>query len=460
MWKLICVSLVLWGTLLSACTSPAPPKESVNFLTDEKLKSTQKIKQLLSEGHPDLKLSKLDLGKLYSFYKRNGFQPMHLETAGYSLSGKKWHQSILRHEFFGIPANRILVSKNQNLILQDVILSYNIGVMTQDLDSGFINFEAVRLKPKQWRQPNKSWFDHPKNTDSILLSRGPIDSNYRYFATHLYQFRDTAQLDTIALDQFERAMISLDKLRQAPKRPENFVRVNIPSFELQFVASDTLRATHRIIVGKVDHPTPTLTSQISRIVSLPFWRVPSSIAQKEVLPALKRNPNYLAKEHMRIYRAKNVEVDPKKVNWKKIKENTFPYQIVQDPGPWNSLGLIKFEFANSFSVYVHDTPSRNLFKQKFRSFSHGCMRCEFPIDLGKTLLTFDQRNKKTNPVSADSLQVLIDQGIHQNIPLLKPIPIFVEYNTVCASQTGLYFYADLYQKDKAYLALIRSKNNG
>ncbi|MEN9742608.1 MAG: hypothetical protein RLZZ65_413 [Bacteroidota bacterium] len=527
MWKLICVSLVLWGTLFCACTSPTPPKAAVNFLNNKQLKNSQKIKQLLSEGHPDLNISKLELAKLYSFYKSSGFQPMHLDTAGFSPSGKKWHQSILRHEFFGIPAQRILFSKNQSLILQDVLLSYNIGVLTQDLDSGFINFETVQLKPKKWRQPDKNWFNNPKNTDSILLCRGPIDSNYRYFATHLYHFRDTAQLDTIAFllteekedkakawaslknalislnfinstsdslqirqalklfqskhglnpdgkigvattlcmkessrEKFERAMLNLDKLRQAPKRPENFVWVNIPSFELQFVAADTLRASHRIIVGKTDHPTPTLTSQISRIVSLPFWRVPSSIAQKEVLPALKRNPNYLGKEHMRIYRAKNVEVDPKKVNWKKIKENTFPYQIIQDPGPWNSLGLVKFEFANSFSVYVHDTPSRNLFKQNFRSFSHGCMRCELPIELGKTILTFDQRNKKLNPISADSLQTLIDQEIHQNIPLLKPLPIFVEYNTVCANLNGLYFYIDLYQKDKAYLALIRSKNNG
>ena len=261
-------------------------------------------------------------------------------------------------------------------------------------------------------------------------------------------------------DQLYHAQISLDRLRQAAKRPTTFVQINLPSFELTYIADDTLRAIHRIIIGKLDHPTPELVSKIYQIVSLPYWRVPSSIAKKEILPALKRNAGYLQKEHMRIYGAGKKEIDPRTVKWKKIKDNTFPYQIEQDPGPWNSLGLIKFEFANHFSVYVHDTPSRGLFGQNFRSFSHGCMRAQDPIELGKLFLTHDKKEDQTNKVSADSLQTLIDQKIHQRIPLRQAIPIFIEYHTVTADQKGLYFHLDLYQKEQALLALFRSGNNG
>ena len=217
---------------------------------------------------------------------------------------------------------------------------------------------------------------------------------------------------------------------------------------------------HRIIVGKIEHPTPELVSKIYQIVSLPYWRVPSSIAKKEILPALKHNSGYLQKEHMRIYGAGKKEINPQNVKWKKIKNNTFPYLIEQDPGPWNSLGLIKFEFTNQFSVYVHDTPSRHLFAQNFRSFSHGCMRADDPIKLGKLMLTYDKRGDKINKVSGDSLQVLIDQKIHQRIPLLQHIPIFITYQTVTSDKNGLYFYLDLYEREQDLIALFRSGNNG
>lgn len=261
-------------------------------------------------------------------------------------------------------------------------------------------------------------------------------------------------------DQLFQAFISLDRLRQAKPKPTSFVQINLPSFELFFVAADTLRAIHRVIVGKIEHPSPELQSKITQIVSLPYWRVPSSIAKNEILPAVKLNAAYLQKEHMRIYGAKRKEIDPQTVKWKKIKDKTFPYAVEQDPGPWNSLGLIKFEFANSFSVYVHDTPSRYLFNSKYRSFSHGCMRAENPIELGASILNQDHLGTKYNPVSGDSLQLLINNKVHQKIRLLNPLPIYVQYQTVTADRTGLHFYLDLYQREQDLIELLGSQNNG
>ena len=524
------VSYLLFCFLIWACSSTQPPAKKPDFLKNSKLSMQQKFLTLLQNGHPDLALSNLELQQLKAYYEARSFQRIHTSDSGFSEIGLKWKKTFKNQERFGLTQQRILTSTNGNLLIQELILTYNIGTAVRDLDSGFIDFEHEKLKPKKWQAFPETWATSLQNTDSLLLSRGPLDSNYRFFAQHLFHFRDSTHLDSITYQictekkdkdlawlqlkkallsmgsitpstdslgirgalksfqskqglnpdgrigeatvlafaessqtRFDRAIIALDRLRQAKAKPTAFLAINIPSFQLIFVADDTLRSRHNIIVGKMDHPTPTLESRVNRIITLPFWKVPSSIAKNEVLPALKRNAGYLNKEHMRIYKAKKVEVNPSAVNWKKVKDKTFPYQIIQDPGPWNSLGLIKFEFANNFSVYVHDTPSRSLFKQAFRSFSHGCMRCEAPVELGKQILSFDKKHPKSeqfNLVTPDSLQTLIDQNVHQEIKLLQGIPIFIGYSSVTADRDGLYFHLDLYQKEQKLLRLLRTENNG
>lgn len=520
-------ALLLALCTLYACNDAPVAKPQKDFLFDRKVPQSEKIKRLLSEGHPALPLSQKECAQLYAYYQQIGFKPVYSSNAIGQTIQKRWLRTLSNHAHFGLPKARMRNLAQGPELVKELLLTYQIGALVHDLDSGLINFEQQKFKPVRWQAFPLTWLTKPQNTDSLLLSCGPADSNYRYFAQHLYHFADSSKLDTICFklttekenkalawqqlqialiglgysdantdslglrtalklyqkehglnpdarigaatvlafgeskqEKFYRALISLDKLRQAPHQPTTFVSINLPSFELKYIADDTLRSVHRIIIGKLDHPTPELSSEIYQIVSLPYWRVPSSIAKKEILPALKRNAGYLQKEHMRIYGAGKKEIDPRTVKWKKIKDNTFPYQIEQDPGPWNSLGLIKFEFANHFSVYVHDTPSRGLFGQNFRSFSHGCMRAQDPIELGKLLLTHDKKGDKPNKVSADSLQVLIDKQIHQRIPLRQPIPIFVAYQTVTADQKGLYFHLDLYQKEQALIALFGSGNNG
>ena len=130
-------------------------------------------------------------------------------------------------------------------------------------------------------------------------------------------------------------------------------------------------------------------------------------------------PPQETKTNYKIYR-KEVEVDPYKVNWKKIRKDAFPYKVVQQPGPKNSLGIIKFEFHNKYSVYIHDTPSKGFFNSDVRSFSHGCMRCENPVELGRILLANDSLRRKANPMIADSLDTFL--GRAQNCLRQPPSP--------------------------------------
>ena len=518
---------LVWLFVLAACQEAPAKVPQHDFLLDKKLPLATKIKRLLTEGHPELPLDKKQRQQLDSLYRQFAYRSVFNSDEKGQAIEQQWIQTIAKHGHFGLPLARMMAIEHPSDLIKELLVNYQIGTMVHDLDSGLIDFDRQAFKVKKWKKFPTAWLTESQNTDSLLLSCGPADTNYRYFAQHLYHFADTAVLDTLQfkvctekenpslswkqaqsalqslgfidatadslsirkalrtfqkskglnpdgrigtatsivfgtskIEQLYSAQISLDRLRQAGARPKTFVAINLPAFELQFVSNDTLRAVHRIIIGKIEHPTPTLQSFITQIVSLPYWRVPSSIAKKEILPALKRSSTYLGKEHMRIYAAGKKEIDPGNVRWKQIKTNTFPYQIIQDPGPWNSLGLIKFEFANSFSVYVHDTPSRQLFNQVFRSFSHGCMRAENPVELGKMILNQDKAGNSFNPINGDSLQVLIDQNVHQKIRLRKAIPIMVTYQTVSADRNGLRFHIDLYQKERHLLTLFHSGNNG
>jgi len=250
-----------------------------------------------------------------------------------------------------------------------------------------------------------------------------------------------------------RAAISLDKIRQSKIHQAKYVRINIPEYKLYFYANDSLKSMHRIIVGKNTSQTPELTSKINKIIAFPFWKVPYSICKDEALPAIKKNIAYLNNNHYKIYKD-TVEINPAKINWKKM--TYFPYILIQQPGNFNSLGIMKFEFANNFSVYVHDTPSKSLFNRSVRNFSHGCMRCENPLKLGRIMLENDIVGNKPTKFTSDFLDTVMHSQLNKSIFLKVSIPIYVYYQTVVADRNKLVFYLDIYKRDDEYLNLLKT----
>lgn len=259
-------------------------------------------------------------------------------------------------------------------------------------------------------------------------------------------------------DRIDRAVLSLDRWRWREPFPERYVWINIPEYLLRLYYNDTLFSEHRIVVGKMETQTPQLSSSIRSIVAFPYWTVPFSICSQEILPAMQNNPAYAARNNFKMFR-KDVEIDPLSVNWKKIKKKTFPYRVRQEPGVDNSLGIIKFEFNNKYGVYVHDTPSKGLFKNPTRSYSHGCMRCDDPDSLGRFILRRDADPKPKwklidNTITADSLDSILFREEHRVISLKKKIPIQVDYITVTVDLGHkLKFYPDIYGRDKKLIAL-------
>jgi hypothetical protein len=302
------------------------------------------------------------------------------------------------------------------------------------------------LLSKGWIDGNMDSLEISKKLKEFQLENG-LSADGKLGENTIYALNESTY------EKLLRASLSLDRFRSAVKKPKKFVRVNIPEFKLYFYTDDTLRNVHRIIVGKQSNPTPELESKISRIICHPYWKVPQSIANKEILPAQKANRNYLSKNHYKIYKGENLEVDPFSVNWG--GRSSMPYTVIQQPGSHNSLGIIKFEFNNSYSVYVHDTPKKALFNTIFRSYSHGCMRCDKPIDLAKSMLFYDSIPRKRNPFKADTLDTLLSEVNHLAIRLLEPIPIYVVYETVAAEKNSLVFHLDLYRREEELVKILK-----
>jgi hypothetical protein len=341
-------------------------------------------------------------------------------------------------------------------------LSYNIYNYGRNhiIDTNEFNISSTSKPEKIFEGAKKSllskgWIDEKMDSTEVIqklklfqLENG-INGDGKLGENTLYALNESTY------EKLLRASLSLDRLRSSSEKPKKYVRVNIPEFKLYFYADDTLRNIHRIIVGKQTNPTPELESRISRIICHPYWKVPQSIANKEILPAQKSNRNYLSKNHYKIYKSGNLEVDPQSISWS--GKSSMPFTVIQQPGSFNSLGIIKFEFNNSYSVYVHDTPNKKLFNTVFRSYSHGCMRCENPIDLAKSILTFDSLPRKVNPYRADTLDSLLAKPENLAIPLIEPIPIYVVYETVVAEKDLLIFHLDLYRREEELIKLLKGE---
>ncbi|WP_417774090.1 L,D-transpeptidase family protein [Stappia sp.] len=229
-----------------------------------------------------------------------------------------------------------------------------------------------------------------------------------------------------------------------------YVFVNLADQTLKVVDDDKTIHTARVVVGKPYHATPVFSDKITYAEVNPYWTVPYSIATKEYLPQLRKNPGALAGKGIRIFSG-NREVDPWSVSWGSYGTGKFPFTLRQDPGSSNALGRIKFMFPNKFNIYIHDTPSKALFSQAQRSFSHGCIRTENPFDLGAVLLGPDGWNK------AKLLQAR-DTGDRRVIKLKTPVPVHLTYLTAWVNKDGsVNFRRDVYGRDTVLAKAIEAR---
>lgn len=258
-------------------------------------------------------------------------------------------------------------------------------------------------------------------------------------------------LNASDVERFKRIAINIDRYKQLPDHlPEKYIWVNLPGYYMRVIDNDTIVFESKVIVGKPTTRTPTLNSEITDMVTYPKWTIPNSIIKKDILPAMKKDAGYLARKGFSLVDLKGDPVDPYTVNWAKYTKG-IPYKVVQGSGDDNALGILKFNFDNPYSVYLHDTNQRYLFKNSERDLSHGCVRVQEWQKLAFYIAVNDSIHQKPGVppnYNADSIKTWLANKERKRIVVKNRIPLFIRYFT-CEGKNGkVIFYDDIYSEDK------------
>ncbi|HVV91831.1 MAG TPA: L,D-transpeptidase family protein, partial [Hyphomicrobiales bacterium] len=242
------------------------------------------------------------------------------------------------------------------------------------------------------------------------------------------------------VDPLPLVLANMERWRWLPRDlGATHVIVNVPEFMVRIVRDGQVVHEAKIVDGKPTNQTPIFSNAIQFIVVNPYWHVPKSIAAKEVIPHLMRDPSYLARQDMQvIYRGR--PVDPGSVPWGSV--NLSEFQFRQNPGAENALGRIKFLFPNRFSVYLHDTPEKRLFQRTVRDYSHGCMRVQDPFAFAAALL-------EGTSLPVERIQAMVGGG-EKWVKMPVKIPIHIVYFTAAVGPDGtLVTRPDIYGYDRS-----------
>lgn len=254
--------------------------------------------------------------------------------------------------------------------------------------------------------------------------------------------------------KFLQIAITLDRYKQVPPIPSTCVWVNIPGFYLKVWKDGNEILWSKVVVGKPTTPTPILMSNISDMVTYPKWTIPESIVKKEILPKLKENPGYLAEKGFNLFDDMGEMVDPYTVDWS-LYNTGIPWKVVQGSGDDNALGVLKFNFQNRYSVYLHDTNQRYLFQNANRALSHGCVRVEKWRELAFIVTENDREQMPENikmNYNEDSIDVWIMNKSRKFIYVKNKLKLYIGYFTCVADNGQIKFFKDIYGSDEALAA--------
>ena len=262
-----------------------------------------------------------------------------------------------------------------------------------------------------------------------------------------------AAMNITAEERIKQIRVNLERTRWIiHDLPSSNLIVDIAGFMLQYYHDNQQVWSSKVMVGKPYHQTPIFRSAITYIVLNPTWTPTPDIIKNETVPSIIKDPEFLAKQRLRVLDREGNQVDPDFIPWTQYRGKYFPYIIRQDAGLDNALGLIKFIFPNPYHVYLHDTPSKFLFGRTRRAFSHGCIRVQNPLDLGRLILA----NDTGNPTTPERMNQIIASGKTTTVILKQPLPIYLMYLTTNVSNGKVMFKPDLYQRDNSILTVLNA----
>lgn len=294
-------------------------------------------------------------------------------------------------------------------------------------------------------------------TDTSQLFTPVLDTAIRNFQDRMGLKRDGAiqpsllnALNVSPHKRIQQILINMERIRWVPAEPPSgYLLVNIPAFKLYVYNNNKLDWSCNVVVGKPGANTVIFSNEMKYVVFSPYWNVPPGILAHEILPAMKRNPGYLAHQNMEVVTGSGSPVSSGSLNWGKYSGGNFPYIIRQKPGGKNALGKVKFLFPNEYNIYLHDTPSKGLFGENKRTFSHGCIRVSEPQHLAEWLL------RKDSSWTQQKIMAAMNGGKEKFITLKEKVPVYIGYFTAFVDSDGrLNFRDDVYGHDARLTATL------
>ena len=245
-------------------------------------------------------------------------------------------------------------------------------------------------------------------------------------------------------------MTTMENYKQEKFDEDSLLFINIPSYMLRIIEQNKIAHSYRAVVGKTINRTPTFSANMDYLVLNPYWHIPYSISSKEILPNLQKDSNLASKKGYTIYDKNKNKIDASSVDWSKVSTNSFDYRISQTRSGATALGSVKFIFTNKYSIYLHDTPSKSLFKNDERAYSHGCIRIQNPLNLATYLIS-----RMDSEYTQDSLENFVKTGIQKRIDLSYPLKVSIRYFSCEGTPEGnIIFYRDIYTKESMIKSCI------
>jgi murein L,D-transpeptidase YcbB/YkuD len=395
-----------------------------------------------SKAHPSLEIL---LTVHYFFYAKEiwtGLGTEGMKAVQWDLPRKKVAYDVMLDSLLKETPKSFL--QNEPVYPQYAFLKEQLRVYRKIQEQG--GWSEIKSQKKSYKKGDSSEIivqlrkrlvqtnDLQKNNGSFIFDQELEDAVKQFQQRHGLDDDGAAgksfflELNVSVEARIEQIIVNMERCRWMPvSMNKDYFLVNIPEFRFHAFEQNHLAWSMNVIVGKSIHQTAVFSGTMRTVVFAPYWNVPPGILHNEILPAIRRNSNYLAANHMEWYNG----------------------SVRQIPGPWNALGKVKFLFPNSHNIYLHDTPAKELFKQDQRTFSHGCIRVEQPKRLTEYVL---REQKEWTKERIDSAM----NGMKElQVTLTKTYPVLIAYFTSWVDEKGrLNFRKDIYNKDHRLAEMI------
>ena len=319
-------------------------------------------------------------------------------------------------------------------------VEYGESLKPDDVDNRIIGAKQRLFKEGFLTTNDSSLIFNESLTNAVKL----FQIKYNLIADGVIGKATIDAMNVTVSSRLKSVVVSMERNRWLPfDFGDEYILANIPGFNLNYYKSDTLFYKSKSIVGRTSRQTPAFNDTMTYVELNPYWTIPPTILEEDVIPHILKDSSYLKNKNIRVLTKAGVEVDPDSIDWPSVNPGRVPYKLKKDPGPYNDLGRVKFMFPNKHLIYFHDTPSRYLFASNVTAFSSGCVRIRDPFDFANALF------HKDTIWGNDSIVAEIKKGENKIIKLNHPIPVYLIYQTVWVNEAGEIIYGnDIYEKDE------------